>query len=159
MIDLLTKIDDQQAVHQEIESFTRFMNCLPEEQRVDCPNKHYFAPGVYVREMFIPAGTFIIGRVHKTSHINIMLQGEGKFIINGEIVDVKQGDIFNSDANVRKVCIATSDVRFLNVFPVAHEDVEELEKELAHEEPEPTKEELEAFNEITNGGKLLCQWE
>jgi hypothetical protein len=35
----------------------------------------YFANGVYVREVVVPAGTFAIGGLHKFDHISIMVSG------------------------------------------------------------------------------------
>lgn len=34
----------------------------------DCPVQHFFEPGVYIREMFIPAETLFIGRPHTFGH-------------------------------------------------------------------------------------------
>jgi len=36
--------------------------------QVDCPLVHRFTPGLYVREIFMPRGTFIVSKVHKTEH-------------------------------------------------------------------------------------------
>ncbi|WP_208456700.1 hypothetical protein [Burkholderia vietnamiensis] len=37
-----------------------------------CPVWHHFAPGLYARQMFIPAGTVLTGAVHKTEHLCIV---------------------------------------------------------------------------------------
>lgn len=34
----------------------------------DMPVSHRFEPGMYIREMFIPKGTYFIGRAHKLGH-------------------------------------------------------------------------------------------
>jgi hypothetical protein len=39
-----------------------------EKGDVLCPVSHRFEPGVYIREMFIPRGTYFIGRAHKIGH-------------------------------------------------------------------------------------------
>jgi hypothetical protein len=36
---------------------------------------HYFAVGLYAREITIPAGTLLTGKVHKAEHFNIISQG------------------------------------------------------------------------------------
>lgn len=41
-----------------------------------CPLKHSFADGVYVREIFIPKGTVLTGKIHKYSHPNFLMHGE-----------------------------------------------------------------------------------
>lgn len=37
-----------------------------------CPVWHHFAPGLYARQMFIPAGTVLTGAVHRTEHLCIV---------------------------------------------------------------------------------------
>jgi hypothetical protein len=37
--------------------------------------RHYFANGVYVREMHAPAGALIVGKIHKAEHITVLLAG------------------------------------------------------------------------------------
>lgn len=41
-----------------------------------CPLKHTFADGIYVREIFIPKGTVVVGKIHKHAHPNFLLKGE-----------------------------------------------------------------------------------
>jgi hypothetical protein len=36
---------------------------------------HHFAKGLYAREIFIPAGTLLTGKVHKCEHLNIVSKG------------------------------------------------------------------------------------
>ncbi len=42
---------------------------------IDIPVRHYFANGLYAREITIPAGTVAVGKIHRTQHINILSQG------------------------------------------------------------------------------------
>lgn len=43
---------------------------------VDCPVKHTFADGMYIREIFMPSGTLITSLVHKTKHPYFVLKGK-----------------------------------------------------------------------------------
>lgn len=40
-----------------------------------CPVEHSFSDGIYVREIFIPAGVVLTGKVHKHDHPNFLMQG------------------------------------------------------------------------------------
>lgn len=44
-------------------------------RQVDCPLKHRFTPGLYTREIFMPAGTVVVSRVHKTEHPFVISMG------------------------------------------------------------------------------------
>ena len=35
---------------------------------IDCPLVHRFTEGLYVREIFMPAGSLITSKIHKTQH-------------------------------------------------------------------------------------------
>lgn len=44
-------------------------------RKVDCPVKHRFTPGIYIREILIPAGTLLTSMEHKTAHPFVISQG------------------------------------------------------------------------------------
>ena len=39
------------------------------------PLKHSFADGIYVREIFIPKDTVIVGKIHRHDHPNFLMSG------------------------------------------------------------------------------------
>jgi len=43
--------------------------------QVECPVVHHFGPGIYIREVTLPAGAVAIGHHQKHPHTNIMLTG------------------------------------------------------------------------------------
>lgn len=54
-----------------------------EDAMGECSWKHYFAPivdefgcGTYAREMTIPKGAVVVGKIHKHAHINIISKGQ-----------------------------------------------------------------------------------
>lgn len=43
---------------------------------IDMPLRHFFAPHVCLREITMPANSFVIGKMHKTEHLNIITKGD-----------------------------------------------------------------------------------
>lgn len=43
---------------------------------VDCPLKHVFTPGLYVRQIFMPKDSLITSKIHKTEHPFIVSKGK-----------------------------------------------------------------------------------
>ena len=43
--------------------------------QVECEVFHHFAEGTYTRELHIPAGTTLVGKIHLHSTINILAKG------------------------------------------------------------------------------------
>lgn len=53
---------------------------VPQGDREDCPLVHSFAEGIYIREIFIPAGMMLTGKIHKHEHPNFLMQGKVSMI-------------------------------------------------------------------------------
>ena len=45
-------------------------------EQVEIPVEHRFVNGMYAREITIPKGTMLTGRVHKFGYVDIMLSGD-----------------------------------------------------------------------------------
>ena len=71
--------------------------------QVECSLKHHFAPGVYVREIFMPAGSVIIGKIHRTEHFNIIQQGAVSLFGDGTCEYLRAPHTFVSKPGVQKV--------------------------------------------------------
>lgn len=50
--------------------------------RVDCPVTNRFTPGMYIREIFMPAGSFVTSMEHKTEHPFVI--SKGKVMVTSE---------------------------------------------------------------------------
>ena len=61
------------------EAILRLQDAIISEGRdvgpASCPVKHHFAPGAYGREMTLPAGLVVVGKIHKHAHINVISKG------------------------------------------------------------------------------------
>jgi hypothetical protein len=67
VIDLATTRRDQ---------IERLEHCILEFPQLEIPVRHHFAPGIYAREVTIPAGACVTGKIHKHAHLNIVSQGD-----------------------------------------------------------------------------------
>lgn len=98
--------------------------------QVDCPVTHHFGPGLYIREMFIPADCFIIGHFHNDVNMNIMLKGH--MILrsdDGSIKELKAPLTFTNGPG-RKLAYIIEDVIFQNVYATEETNLEKLEEML-----------------------------
>lgn len=60
------------------ERVERFAETIIHDEQVECPVRHYFAPGLFAREMSIPAGpagTSVVGAVHKADSLIVLSKG------------------------------------------------------------------------------------
>lgn len=52
--------------------------------QVECPVAHRFTPGMYAREITMPAGLILTSKIHKTEHPYVVSKGSVKVWIEGE---------------------------------------------------------------------------
>jgi hypothetical protein len=52
----------------------------PQGDSPDCPLVHSFGGGMCVREIFIPAGMLLTGKIHRHEHPNFLMQGRVSMI-------------------------------------------------------------------------------
>lgn len=95
---------------------------------LDQHTSHHFAPGIYVRELFIPAGTVLTGKIHRFELMNILVSGTIRVTTDDGVKTLTGPKIFNSAAGTQKAGYAVTDTVWLNVHPTQLTDLEEIEK-------------------------------
>lgn len=106
--------------------------------QVECPLKHYFAPGVYLREIFMPAGSIVIGKIHKTEHFNIIQKGKVSLFGDGKPREVLEGPVtFISSPGIQKVLYIHEDTVWSTVHITSERNLEKLEAALIEDIPYP----------------------
>jgi hypothetical protein len=100
---------------------------LLKHPQADCPVVHRFAPGLYIRELTIPADTYVIGHKQTTHHLNIMLAGH--IILtneDGTRTELVAPQVFVGPPG-RKIAYAVETVVWQNIYPTTETDVATLE--------------------------------
>ena len=103
---------------------------LKPEDLIEPPIKHYFANGTYVREMFAPTGSVIIGKTHRHDHICIVLQGQAMVYSEDGQFEIQAPYTFVAKKGAKRIFVVLEDLIFQNVHPANSTDLEELEHEL-----------------------------
>lgn len=117
---------------QGLEEFEGEM--LKEPGATECrfPLFHHFAPNIYVREIHMPAGAKILGAVHTTEHLNVILRGRASVIIDAKVHEIVAGMTFVSGAGVRKMLNIHEDMvwQTIHANPSNERDIVTLESGL-----------------------------
>lgn len=89
-------------------------DCAP----VECEVAHHFADQVYGREMRIPAGTVLTGKIHRHATLNILAQGTIRVTTaDGSVRELTAPAVFVSPPGCKKVGLALTDVVWINAHP------------------------------------------
>lgn len=97
---------------------------------------HHFAPGMYLRELLVPAGMLIVGKIHKHAHFLFVMKGRAQVISEFGRMNVEAGHFSVSPAGVKRIVLALEDTLFVTVH-VNKDDSQDLKViEAEHIEPE-----------------------
>jgi len=99
------------------EKAERMQAAMMGEKQVDCPIKHYFAPGLFAREMTIPKGVCVVGAVHKTTNISCLSAGTVRLITDDGYVDHIAPKKVLIKAGAKNQWLALDDAVLTNYFP------------------------------------------
>jgi hypothetical protein len=111
------------------------INNLDKEFKIkpaDCPLKHLFSEGMYVREVTVPAGTLVIGKIHKHEHPAFLLKGEAWVVTEYDGVQKINGPCsFISPAGIKRAVYAKTELIWTTVHlnPDNKRDLGKIEKE------------------------------
>lgn len=97
-----------------------------EMPQADCPVAHHFGPGIYIREVTLPAGIFAVGHAQKFDHLNIMLTGKVA-IVDGDQVRVLEAPLIFTGKPGRKVGYVLETCVWQNVYATNETDIDTLE--------------------------------
>ncbi len=79
------------------------------------PLKHTFSDGVYVREIFIPKGSLIVGKIHKHSHPNFLMKGDVSVMTEEGPKRLKAPLSMISPAGTKRVVYAHEDTVWVTI--------------------------------------------
>lgn len=102
---------------------------LPEQLDLDALTSHHFAPGIYVRELFIPAGTVLTGKIHRHETMNILVSGTIRVTTDDGVTELTGMKIYNSPPGMKKAALAVTDTIWLNIHPTEETDLVKIEEE------------------------------
>jgi len=101
-----------------------------EQPQVEIEPTHYFADGIYAREIVIPAGTLLTGKIHRTRHLNIVSKGKIAVVTEDGQKIIEAPCTFVAEAGTKRVGFALEDTVWTTIHASQETDLEKLETEL-----------------------------
>ena len=132
----MNEVLDKKEIRKEILHLEDAMRKRPDVLIGDNPQfplKHTFAPGVYVREIFIPKGSLIVGKIHKHGHLNVVSKGRVLVVTEFEEIEIdasKEPYTFTSEPGTKRVVYTLEDTVWTTVHLTEETDLEKIENEI-----------------------------
>lgn len=92
-----------------------------------CPLSHKFSPGLYIREVFMSAGTLAIGHHQNFTHWNVLLKGSVLMLKEDGTTTVLEAPLSFEGKPGRKIGYILEDMTWQNIYPTSETNVEKLE--------------------------------
>lgn len=117
------------------EAILRLQDAIISEGRdvgpASCPVKHHFAPGSYGREMTLPAGLVVVGKIHKHAHINVISKGRVQVFTEQEgVLELAAPYTFVSSPGTKRVVHVLEETVWTTVHVTDKTDLAEIEREV-----------------------------
>ena len=118
---------------EQVERLQAEMVTMPQAELV---TEHQFSPGMYMRKLYRPAGTLIVGKVHKEPHFFLCAKGEIIAWTESGMKRLQAGDVIESKPGTKRVTLAVTDAIGITIHRTDKTDLDEIEAELI--EPDTT---------------------
>ena len=113
-----------------VEDINRLQREMSTMEQAELKTEHYFSEGMYCRKVFRPAGTLIVGKVHKKDHFFMCVAGEIIAWTENGMKNLYAGDIIESKQGTKRVTYAMTDAIGITVHKTDKIDLDEIEQEL-----------------------------
>ena len=104
--------------------------------QAELQTEHYFVPGMYCRRVYRPAGTLIVGKVHKHPHFFLCAKGEIIAWTENGMKKLQAGDVVECKPGTKRVTLATQDSIGVTIHKTEETELDKIELELV--EPDET---------------------
>jgi hypothetical protein len=109
------------------DSIYKLQDIIKDMPQVTGETRHHFSDGMYARELFIPAGTVVVGALHKSQHLYMVVKGKCKVSSQYETVEIEAPYIGETIPGTKRVIYAETDCVWIGFFPTQLTDIDEIE--------------------------------
>jgi hypothetical protein len=167
-IDLLANTADKVKFRQDILAVQHGMQKMIADGVVEstlenCTLKHYFSPKdekygccTYAREMMIPKGTLIIGKIHRHQHLNFITKGKVTVYTEFGEKHLEAPCTFVSEVGLKRAVYAEEDTLWTTIHMTEFNSETELDK-IEDEVIAPSYDDLGLIASINTSPQLTAQ--
>lgn len=91
-----------------------------------CPVKHFFAPGMYGREITMPTDMFVIGRIHRHGHLNVISKGRCRVLTEFGSEELVAPCTFVSEPGTKRMVYVLEETVWTTVHITEETDVDKI---------------------------------
>lgn len=118
---------------------TELQELLAQYPQVELTPAHYFAAGMYGRELFIPAETVVVGKIHRHEHLVMLMQGEATIYTDEGMERIIGPKVWTSSPGTKRALFTHTPCTFFTVHlnPTDTQDLIAIEADVIEPEANP----------------------
>ena len=103
--------------------------------QIEPVTNHYFADGLYARELIHPAGALIVGKVHRREHFFIVTKGSVRVVMDDGVRILRAPHVMVSSPGTKRALFSEEGCVYMTVHRTNKKNIEKIEKELVEDAP------------------------
>ncbi len=103
------------STEQQRETTELWQEHLESLEQIELHTAHHLCEGVYTRELHIPAGVGLVGRVHLYDQTNVVAKGKIRVTTDDGVQVLEAGAVFVSKAGTKRSGTALEDTVWLTI--------------------------------------------
>lgn len=112
------------------EDIATLQNVLSDLEQLNLEPVHHFSKGLYARELFLPAGSIVVGKIHKHEHLNVIMKGKVTVTTPYGTEDLEAPLIFESKPDTKRAVYAHEDTIWITFHPTEETDLSIIEDQI-----------------------------
>ena len=93
--------------------------------------RHHYAPGSYAREIELPAGSCVVGKIHRHAHVNVVSKGcVLVYTAEDGLLEIEAPMTFVSKAGTKRAVLALEDAVWTTVHVTEETDLAAIERDI-----------------------------
>jgi len=134
----MVEVGPQQNTLQKVTQLDALEVEILKLPQVHCPLVHRFTPGLYIREIFMPAGTAVTSARHLTCHPFVISKGDvSVYVENVEVARYKAPYTGITQPGTRRLLLIHEDTVWTTFHVTEKTDPDEIALDIADVEPNP----------------------
>lgn len=125
----LYSVQDRAQARKIIMALEESMRTMPSAM-TECTLRHFFAPGCYGREMTIPKGVLVVGKIHKHAHLNIISKGRVRVMTEAGPMVIEAPHTFVSEVGTKRAVLAEEETIWTTIHVTSETDLAKIEDEV-----------------------------
>lgn len=96
----------------------------------DYVTRHHFADGSYGREIELPAGSRVVGKIHRHAHVNVISRGRCLVATQFGVEELAAPLTFVSKPGTKRAVYALEDTVWTTIHVTEHTDLAQIEADV-----------------------------